>query len=160
MISETVLTALIAAVAGSGGVGAVLAFLGKRSSDRAEARSLQVAATQALEQQKAANALAAEQQKAANALAVEQQNQKNNQDLIVTLNTQVTALRLQQSEDRGTFRADITTLTETNNKLEAQIDQLRREDWTSKRELEDYKRCSSITCPFKALRLSSTPGQT
>ena len=103
-MNETVLTALIAALVGSGGIGAVLTYLGKRSSDKLER-----------EKQKQAALLAQEQQKVANSLAVEQQNQKAMHDLITTLNSQVTVLRLQQSEDRGTFRADITALAETNN---------------------------------------------
>lgn len=143
-MNDTVLTALIAALVGSGGIGAVLTYLGKRSSDKLER-----------EKQKQAALLAQEQQKVANSLAVEQQNQKNMHDLITTLNLQVTALRLQQSEDRGTFRADITALTETNNKLEMQIDQLRQENWNFKRELDDYKRCSSVACPFRVARVAT-----
>ncbi len=148
-MSEAVLSALIAAIVGSGGIGAVLAYLGKRSSDRLEAVK-----------QGRAEAAEAERQKTANTLAAEQQNQKNMQELIATLNQQVSALRLQQSEDRGTFRADITALTETNNKLEMQIDQLRQENWNFRRDLEEYKRCPSAACPFRALKLPSIPGQT
>jgi len=148
MISETVVVALITALVGSGGIGAVLAYLGKRSSDRLEAVK-----------QSRAEAVEAERQKTANALAAEQQNQKNMQELIVTLNQQVSALRLQQSEDRGTFRADITALTETNNKLEMQIDQLRQENWNFRRDLDEYKRCPSPTCPFRASKPPGILGQ-
>lgn len=141
-MSETLLTALVAALLGGGGLGAVLTFFGKRTSDRNQR-----------EKDHQAGILATEQQKLANTLAVEQQNQKNMHDLITTLNQQVTALRLQQSEDRGMFRSEITALIETNNKLEMQIEQLREQNWTFKAALEDYKRCSSMTCPFRAARV-------
>ena len=147
-MSETVLIALIGALLGGGSISAVLAYFGKRSSDRLEAKKLLIAEKQATEQQKTANALAAEQQ-----------NQKNMQELITTLNQQVTALRLQQSEDRGTFRADITALTETNNKLEMQIDQLKQENWNFRRDLDEYKRCPSPTCPFRASKPPGILGQ-
>jgi|GEM_PF-6012664 len=149
-MSQTVIDALIGALVGGGGLTAILAYWGKRSSDRLEAKKLLVAEKQALEQQKAANAL-----------AVEQQNQKYMQELIATLNAQVTALRLQQSEDKGTFRADITAVSEANNKLEMQVDQLRQENWKFRQELDEYKRCSNSSCPFRAVRLPGTQtGQT
>ena len=147
-MSEAVLSALIAAIVGSGGIGAVLAYLGKRSSDRLD-----------VIKQGRVEVIEAERQKTANTLAADQQNQKNMQDLITTLNQQVVALRLQQSEDRGTFRADIITLTETNNKLEMQMDQLKQENWNFRRDLDEYKRCPSATCPFRASKLPSIPGQ-
>jgi len=147
-MSEAVLSALIAAIVGSGGIGAVLAYLGKRSSDRLD-----------VIKQGRVEVIEAERQKTANTLAADQQNQKNMQDLITTLNQQVAALRLQQSEDRGTFRADITALTETNNKLEMQMDQLKQENWNFRRDLDEYKRCPSATCPFRASKLPSIAGQ-
>ena len=141
MISEAVLSALIAAVVGSGSIGAVLAYLGKRSSDKLEAVK-----------QSRAEEIEAERQKTANLLAVEQQNQKNMHDIINTLNQQVAALRLQQNEDRATFRADIAALIETNSKLEAQVDQLKEQNWASKALIEEYKRCPNAACPFRGAR--------
>ena len=93
--------------------------------------------------------------RATNKTSAEGQLIKGYSDQVTLLSQQISALRLEQSEDRGHFKAEIGTLNSICEKQDEEIDESKRKIWALERELEEYKRCSSAVCPFRVLRVAT-----
>ncbi len=69
---------------------------------------------------------------------------------VISYKNQADAVRLELADTRARLETRLTALEKENDEQGTRI-------WQLERENEDYKRCSSTTCPFRVLRLLTNP---